>query len=145
MSAEQSRPVVADKNRYYPHLLPDDITIWERFLNLHPHDYTRIEYDVRVGEGRDPGDAFPDNIRKMGLDISMRRIDAVGHAPDRIDVIEITRTAGLTSIGQLTAYPKLYRDKFRPTLPLRAVLVAEELQTDIQPVLDTLPITIYLV
>ena len=114
----------------YPHILPVDVPVWERFLAAHAQDYRHVDYDVRVGTGRDPGDSFAPNIRQMALDLSMRRIDAVGHAPAHLDIIELTTTAGLKALGQLSAYPHLYRATYRPALPLRAVLVCQDFETD---------------
>jgi len=119
----------------YPHLLSKDVPIWERWLDLHGDAFETIEYDVRVGDGRDPGEAFEPNIRDMALDLSRRRIDAVAHTPTEITVIEITTEAGLKALGQVTAYPILYRQTYNPTLPVRALLVCETLETDVEPAL----------
>ena len=89
-----------------------------------------------MGLGRDPGPDYPKNIRAMAFDLSMRRIDAVGFTPTEIVVIEITHSAGLTAIGQVRAYPVLYALTFHPSLPVRPLLVAGELQSDIRFVLE---------
>lgn len=119
----------------FPHLLPDDAALWQRFLDKNPTRFNRIDYDVRVGTGRDPGNEYPENIRKMALDLSLRRIDAVGHTKHGLYIIEISTTPGLKAIGQLIAYPTLYRTTFRPDAPLFPLLVAAVLQSDIRPVL----------
>jgi len=138
-------PPVAFKNRFFPHLLPVDIAVWERFLALHGKAYSKFDYDVRVGVGRDPGDIVPETIRIMAVKLSQRRIDAVGWTPNRLDIIEITTDAGLTAIGQLEAYPRLYKAKFQPTTSLRPVLVCESIQTDLQTTLDELDVVVYIV
>lgn len=135
---------MANKNRLYPHLLPVDIPVWERFLAEHRADYTRIDYDVRVGKGRDPGSEYDDNIRKMGIDLSMRRIDAVGYTPNFIHIIEITRVASLRAIGQLTSYPLLYEATYQPDRPLIPLLVAEQIGTDLIPVIHKQPFEVSL-
>ena len=124
------------KNRLYPHLLPEDILLWERFLATNGAQFSHFDYDIRVGEGRAAADHYPDNIRQMALDLSMRRIDAIGHTPDQLFIIEITVSAGLKSIGQLITYPLLYQQSYRPTKPLHALLVAEYLQPDVLPALE---------
>lgn len=128
----------------YPHLLPVDAELWHaHFLTLGAN-YNQIDYDVRVGQGRDPGDAFDDTMRQMALSLSTRRVDAVGHSNTGIDIIEVTHSAGLTAIGQLIAYPILYAQTYPTTRPIRPVLVAGELQTDILPVLTRLRIQYFL-
>jgi hypothetical protein len=124
----------------YPHLLPEDALVWDRFLLGHPFDSNSFEYDVQVGRGRPyPGPASP-GIHKMALDLSRRRIDVVGHTPTCTKIYEVTRQAGLTAVGQLIAYPILYAKTYDPPGPCRPVLVCEELQSDIETVLLALRI-----
>jgi len=131
--------------REFPHLLPDDLKVWKRFLAFMGDEYTHFDYDVRVGYGRDPGTDYPGNIRAMALDLSQRRIDAVGHRPDRLDIIELTRSAGLTAVGQLLSYPILYGHMFNPSIPVVPLLVCEEIQSDIEQPLTDLHIPYILV
>ena len=129
----------------YPHILPPDVPVWERYLARGGDHHKLIEYDVRVGLGRDPGPEFPENMRAMALDLSFRRIDAVAHDSHQITVIEITRYAGLTAIGQVMIYPILYRLTFMPSLPIVALLVAEEFESDIQVTADQMGVAYVLV
>jgi len=123
------------KNNLYPHLLPEDIKVWEAFLDKHRGQFGRFDYDVRVGQGRDPGEIFSPEIRQMGVDLSQRRIDAVGYGASEIWIIEITTSAGLKAVGQLLSYPVLYYDRFHPGLPLKPFLCCSSLQSDILPIL----------
>jgi len=127
---------MARPSRPYPHLLPDDIAVWERYLDKHPDLYDNIDYDIRVGDGRDPGPDHSDTMRRMALDLSRRRIDAIGYNGDGITLIEITRRAGLTAIGQLFAYPILYKTSFPTDRTVTMLLVCEQLATGVQPVLE---------
>src|SRR5512138_974790 len=127
---------MANKNRLYPHLLPEDIVLWERFLSLHGPEFSHFEYDVRVGQGRPIGDSYPDNIRQMAIDLSQRRIDAVGYTSTELYIIEVTVSAGLKAVGQLITYPILYTETFRPSRPLHPLLVTEALQPDVLPALE---------
>ncbi len=131
-------------NPRYPHLLPVDIPVWERFLKLHGADYDRFEYDIRVGLGRDPGPTFGKNIRQMGIDLSQRRIDAIGHKIDRIDLFEITRRAGLKALGQCRAYFHLYNVTFKPALPIRMNMICEEIGTDLAQVYLDGPVKMFI-
>lgn len=124
----------------FAHLLPIDIEVWERFLAVHAQDYTLLEYDVRVGLGREAGPEYDENIRQMALDLSLRRIDCVAHRPTDITVIEITHSAGFKALGQITGYPILYAMTFPPLLPIKTLLVCGELQSDIKPIIDSLQI-----
>jgi len=122
-------------NNLYPHLLPPDIPVWLGFLKEYGHQFHRFEYDVRVGQGRPAPLTYPENIRQMALDLSMRRIDAVGFTAAGIIVIEITRLAGLRAVGQLVTYPILYRQTFDPKQTVNPLLVCQEIDSDIKPIL----------
>jgi hypothetical protein len=123
-------------NRRFPHLLPQDIVVWKRFLHLHEDDYDHFDYDVRVGQGQDPGPQLDPKYRQMGIELSKRRIDAVGHRPDALHIFEITTRAGIHAIGQLTTYPILYHQTFHPLKPLVPILICSSLGPDVKTALD---------
>ena len=120
------------KNRLYPHLMPDDIVVWERFLDHFGDLYAHFDYDVRVGRGRPAPDTETAGIQKMATDLSQRRIDAVGHSLGHSTIIEITTGIGMTAIGQIQIYPRLYRNTFNITTGIRSLLVGSHLQDDIE-------------
>lgn len=114
----------------FPHLLPADADLWQDYINTTAIRFTSFEYDIHVGEGRDPGPAYADNIRQMAIHLSQRRIDVVGHTPNLIWIIEVSTTAGLTALGQLLAYPALYSAMHNPVQPVLPLLVCRQLATD---------------
>lgn len=125
------------RNHKYPHLLPRDVIVWERFLEDHRRSFNYFDYDIRVGEGR-PAPSLPTaGLRKMATDLSQRRIDAVGHFDGTRTVIEITHTLGLKAIGQIQSYPILYRTKYPGDYKLNTLLVADVIESDmIQALLE---------
>lgn len=118
------------RNHKYPHLLPDDVVVWEQFLKAHPNLFHTLDYDVRIGVGRPRPDLPDANLRKMATDLSQRRIDVVGHQDEIRTIIEITHSAGLKALGQLHAYPILYAQTYPGQYRLRTLLVAGALQSD---------------
>jgi len=128
---------VAFENRYFPHLLPYDIPLWKAFLDKHADEYIKFEYDIRVGQGSSPPPSLDPEMQQMWRDLSTKRIDAIGIKPDSIEIIEITRRAGIKAVGQLTVYPLLYAHTYAPLLPLVPHLVTSELISDIETVLIT--------
>jgi len=123
-------------NNLYPHLLQPDIDLWIRFLALHQAEYERFDYDVRIGKGRDVGDIYNDKIRKMAIGLSQRRIDVVGYKAKSIEIIEITLSAGLKCIGQMETYPILYKETYNPPLPITTLILTEQIESDIEPILN---------
>lgn len=131
--------------RKYPHLLSVDVPVWEAFLDTEAPSFEMIDYDVRVGEGRDPGDDYEQNIRGMAVDLSKRRIDAVGQLSTEIWIMEITTIADMRALGQLSVYPPLYRLTYRPAFPLVPVLICAKLDPDLAKVIVETPIKVFLV
>ena len=123
------------KSQPYKHLLPPDVPVWERFLAKYGHQFWQINYDVRVGNGRPISPLEPKNLQKMAIMLSQMRIDAVGYSSAGIAIIEITRKAGLKAVGQLETYPNLFRMKFDPKAKIYPILVCEEINSDIEPIL----------
>ncbi len=124
------------RNLKFPHLLPDDIEIWERFLALRGNQFDTIDYDVRVGAGRPAPPGSTQNIRKMALDLSKKRIDAVGFTDRETTIIEITVRAGLKAIGQVLTYRKLYQETHADARPIRLLIVAGRLDTDVRSTMN---------
>lgn len=120
------------KFRRYTHLLQPDADLFALYLAQMQEPYSAMDFDVRVGVGRDPGPAFTPKIRDMALHLSRRRIDVVGFHGDHIDIIEVTHSAGLTALGQLLTYPALYMQTYMPVLPLVPVLVTYGFQPDVE-------------
>lgn len=118
------------KNRQFPHLLPDDIQVWERFLAHYGSLYTHFDYDVRVGTGRPQPEQPLEGIRKMAMDLSQRRIDAVGWDTRGPTIIEITTGIGFKATGQIQIYPTLWRQRFQYIGLIRTLIVGAFLQDD---------------
>src|SRR5574341_2246525 len=93
----------------YPGLLPREIIILREWLRLHERDFDRFGYNVRVGDGFDPGPGFSDDVRKQAIDNSKKRIDAVGWQGSSVLLIEVKDRAGLSAIGQLIGYRPLWQ------------------------------------
>jgi hypothetical protein len=129
----------------YSHILEPDRTLFQLFIESNLYPYTNLDFDVRVGTGRDPGPTFPDHIRRMAIHLSQRRIDCVAHTLTFIHIIEVTYSAGLTSLGQLMAYPSLYAKSFPTPLPIIPLLVCHDFQTDAQQHFIDQAITYHLV
>ena len=135
-----------DQPKYrFPHLLPEDARTWATWLKSYGDIFESFDYDVRVGLGRPATDDHTPEIQKMALDLSMRRIDAIGHTASHIYLFEIASSAGFTRVGQCFAYPVLYRQTYLPVKPTQIILIAAEIQSDIQAVLEYYNVPTYLV
>lgn len=103
----------------YPHLMPNDIRIWERFIQTFPKFYTSIDYDVKVGTPKQYPGLTGDKYKKDLEDLSRKRIDVIGYRDKEIHIIELKPYAGFSAIGQVEGYLELYK----PYLPPEEILV----------------------
>lgn len=126
----------------YPHMSPGDIPIWNRFLAVHFKDYDTISYDVPVGEGIVPDMPLPEEMKSDYVSLTRKRIDAVGFARDRVDIIEVKPRAATTALGQIITYTALFRSTHKPTLPLRSVVITDQISKDDEAVYKTQGITV---
>lgn len=133
------------KLQKYPHLLPRDIAIWERFLEVHAGEFVGFQYDIHVGGavGRLPGWTIED--AQMASWLEAKRIDVVGFKEGEIWIIEVKHEAGVGAFGQLMAYRELYWQKYSPKVPVVMCLVTNNLTPDEQLVCEKLGIRFYVV
>jgi hypothetical protein len=118
-------------NRLPTRLSPEDLELWQTFYQTTPNFCEDILFDVRVGDGADPGETYEDNIRIDAIMLTQRRIDVVCSWPDRVWLIEITHTATLKAIGQLEVYPFLFQYSYETTLPIYPVLMYRHCDGDL--------------
>lgn len=107
----------------YPHMLKQEMKIWEIFLAKYGRKYDRFEYDVHVGK------IYPELLKNQGpwlrgaFSIYQKRIDAVGFSPGEITIFEVKPHAGLSALGQVLGYLALYDEDFSPLEELTATVV----------------------
>jgi len=129
----------------YPHLMPADVAIWERFLERYTDFYDEVEYDARVGSGIEPSDDWPEEIKRDVHALTQKRIDAVGYTKSEIDIIEIKPRASTSAIGQVLSYRELFVRDRKPALPVRGVIITDTLAPDIEELAEKYEITVIVV
>lgn len=120
----------------WPGMLPAEVLIFQNWLNLYGANFDTIDGNVRIGAGYDPGASWPDYIRKMAADNSKLRIDAVGYNGGKPTIIEVKRRAGASAIGQLVTYEAVWIKDFPATPAPALLLVTDQLQQNMLPVLE---------
>lgn len=145
MSIPNRKLYVQEKLPKYPHLLPADVDLWERFMEAHPGFFERVEYDVHVGGAIDVRPWWSAEDRRSFSHLAAKRIDVVGHTPGRIWIIEVKPEAGVSAIGQLISYRLLYEKRFGATAPLVLCLVTDFLTPDERWLTSQLQISVYVV
>jgi hypothetical protein len=119
----------------YPHMGVEEIGVWENWLSVHAHEYEYFLYDVRVGEGVDPGPLYTPEERRMWKMLTQRRIDAVGVRKGKYTIFEVKLEAGASALGEAILYRELWKKTF-PNRPLEDVIVVHaQTRPDIEEVL----------
>jgi hypothetical protein len=98
---------MAEKNKLYPHLMPEEITVWERFLATYNPDFDNYQYDVKVGTPVVTAPDLSDNLKEMSDNLTTKRIDVVAWKAGVPLVIEIKKIVGMKALGQALTYPIL--------------------------------------
>lgn len=115
----------------YPGMCPEDVVIWERFLEKCPDYYNSVDYNVRVGDGQKSLPGLPPEIERDQKMLTQKRIDVVGYNFGQIDIIEVKPKAGATAIGQVEMYEHLFKESFKPKEEIYKKILTDILIPDI--------------
>lgn len=95
-----------------PGMIPQEVVIFKAWYALHSSEFTAEDFNVRVGEGFDPGPTWPATDRTAAVMNSQKRIDALlwqGQAPT---IVEVKVRAEPWIIGQILAYSLLFKRQY---------------------------------
>lgn len=130
------------KLAWYPHMMPNDVAIWERFIENNPDAYDKVIYDFPVGSDPDFDTALGDSSGATAQALYKKRIDVVGLKGDKVDIIELKPNAGASALGQVRAYVELYKRDVSMTPVPRAVLITDTLRSDMDTLAQALGVTL---
>lgn len=133
------------KRRKYPHMVGEDGTVWERFIDRFPDRFDSVDYDWRVGEGMDLSPLWDDSTKRMATMISQKRIDVVGWNENFPTLIEVRLRIGLGILGQILGYKALFERDFPNFLKPRLLVVCEVISNDDLAVMGTYDIPVEVV
>ena len=129
----------------YPGMHPEDVAIWERFIDAYPKFFSSCDYNMRVGEGITPPHPENEYEVKAAEALTKKRIDVVGYQGGIPYIVEVKPKASNQMFGQLVMYYNLWIRDF-PDLPRpRQMGVAEVLNPDDEYVFKLHGIPVYIV
>jgi len=120
-----------EKRRKYPHMRPEDVRIWERFLDAHSPLNAVVAYDVHVGSTPPLPDDAPEYLKKHVAAVYPKKIDAVMYFPTQTLVTEIKPFAGLTALGQALGYRHLFINDYPFAPQPVAAIITDTAQPDV--------------
>lgn len=106
----------------YPHLLAEDVILWERFIDQQPTAFDYCDYDIHVGEGMEIDPSWPPEIQRMATILSQFRIDVIGWKGNIPTIIEVKPKAASKALGQIILYRSLFLKTF-PSYPSAKSLI----------------------
>ena len=120
----------------YPHLLGEDVPVWNRFIDKFPDRFNTVDYDVHVGAGiAAPTDEEPTFDRQFRT-LTQKRIDVIGWKNNKPTIVEVKYRVGLDTLGQILGYRALYLKENPETLGLPILVVCNIIGPDDKYVLD---------
>lgn len=129
----------------YPHLMVQDVLIWERYLEQHATEWIGFRYDVRVGEGIELPESEPEYIRGMALALTEKRIDVLGEKGNEVWIIEVKPNAMLSAVGQVLSYQVLFEDRFPDQPKPKLMIVTDRKGPDLQSIAAKFNISVVVV
>lgn len=93
----------------YPHMKPEDVAVWERFVASNPTFLDTVDYDVKCGTGAEVNPDHPPEIQRDHTVLTQKKIDVVGYAADRVYIIEVGPVADMRKLGQILTYAHLWQ------------------------------------
>jgi hypothetical protein len=94
-------------------MLPREILVWRTWYRTNADRFDRYFYNMRVGQGTDPGEGYSKEARRGALLASRKRIDVVGWKLGHATLIEVEDNPGLSNFGQIAGYETLWREFVR--------------------------------
>jgi len=117
-----------------PQLPAEDWPTWLRYLAVHKSEYEGFFYNVHLTLKNPPEDMDEASLKAWAAAWT-KRIDAVGMRSRGVfDIIEITGYAGLRALGQVLTYQSIWNKLRISQNPPLAIIVAERVDHDIEPI-----------
>lgn len=119
------------KLHWYPHMGPEDVAVWERFIEKNPVYFDRCQYDVPVGKVpefvlKDP------NVDQASMErLYKKRIDVLAESGISLSIIELKPSCTMSTIGQVKGYVHFYVRDYSPAAKPKAVVICATASEDV--------------
>lgn len=134
-----------EKRYWYPHMMPEDVAIWNRFLEQFPDAYDNVQYDVKVGKIPEFVEGHDDEAMRAQGTLYQRKIDVVGYKGDQIDIIELKPHASTSALGQVNGYRHLFMRDYSPPENPKAVIITDQLLPEMGELAHAAGVTIVVI
>jgi len=114
-----------------PHMLPQDVPVWYRFLEKWGPLFQALYYDCFVGGPYFTEKQLEDPMNRMWRANTSKRIDALGETENEIWIIEVAKAPGLRSLGQVQTYRALWLEDPKIAKIEKTVIVCQLVDQDL--------------
>lgn len=128
-----------------PHMLSPDIPVWYRFLEEWAPHFISLYYDCLLGGPDLDTDEKTDPIKRMWRALISKRADAIAELKNEVWIIEVSAYPGMRAMGQMLTYQALWLQDVKIDKPDRMILVANQIDPDVQIALGPHDIRLHLV
>lgn len=113
-----------------------ETAVAKAYLAAHANEFERVDLNVRLGPGVDPGPTYQPNIRKMAIMNSQLRADMILWRGEIPTIVEVKDRALPSVLGQLITYWTLLRRDNPKLLQVYKVVAARTVQPGVKDVME---------
>jgi hypothetical protein len=125
----------------YPHLMPLDVAIWDRFLSEFGKDFLGFQYDILLGTGAAPLDNMSADDKLLLYALTVKRADVLMIQSDKLWLVELKPRLGMAAVGQLVSYKYLWERQYGYHPPVLPTWIGEQNENDLSFVMEQLGFT----
>lgn len=126
-------------------MAPNDVAIWEKFIDTFPDRYSTVDYDFALG-------AVPSITQYSESDgtgsmarIYQKRIDVLAESQGQTHIIEVKPNGGFSALGQVKGYAELYRQYVDPGADIVPILVTDRVGPDMVMLAEKMGVKLFVV
>lgn len=129
---EQITFVPYGKRYKYPHMGPEDVAIWERFMLANPVIFEQCAYDVPVGSLPEFSTEVSPETGGKADRLYKKKIDVVALVKEVLYIIEVKPSAGAGAVGQVKNYRMLYKRDYNPKQAVTMAIITDRITPDLE-------------
>jgi len=112
--------------------MPEDVAVWERFIEKFPGYYDTCQYDVPVGSVPSFVTGDPDPSARAQEKLYRKKIDVLAYSRESDDLIELKPVCTMSTIGQVKGYKHFYMRDYKPEREPRPVVMCGAASEDVR-------------
>jgi len=112
-------------------MLAEDQPVWYRFLDVWGYTFISLYYDCLLGGPFYTEKQLQDPYLKMWRATNSKRVDAIAETENEVWLIEVSKSPGLRSLGQIQTYRALWLEDPPIAKIEKALLVCESVDQDL--------------